>query len=85
MRQTTLKSNKTRVLAWRESISNSKITVKHHTQRLSEVISLRAKQIQEKSKMMKKRQKQGSLGINVKTKFLTEKRPNGRKHAHIFL
>ena len=59
--------------------------MKHLTQKLSEGRRLKAKQIQEKSKMMKKRQKQGSLGINVKTKFLTEKRPNGRKHAHIFL
>ena len=59
--------------------------MKHHTQRLSEGRSLKAKQIQEKLKMMKKRLKQDLVGLDLKTKFWTEKRPNGRRHAHIFL
>ena len=59
--------------------------MKHHTQKLSEGRRLKAKQIQEKSKMMKKRRKQDLVDLDLKTKFWTEKRPNGRRHAHIFL
>ena len=83
MSQITLKS-KTQVSGWKELISNLKIIMMPNIQRPKDQTQLKDKQILEKSKMMRKKQKHDWVDSDRITICLTEKRPSGKKLAHTY-